>query len=539
MVTYGSNVFSQTLRQWADAIPVAEVQHLAYPYGQRRGHGREEPGEYPFTRGSSVGGYRDNPWIMGLYSGYGTVQQTRERFRKLLSEGQTGLSIALDLPTQMGIDSDDPRASGEVGKVGVAIDTVDDLIDLWDGLPLENLRQARTTANSIGPMFVALTLAALEELGVSPAGFRLMLQNDPLKEYCARGTYIFRPQTSLTLAVDVMEYTAGHLPHWDPIEFCGYHIRDAGATRVQEVAIATAHGIAYLDEATRRGVNIESVAHSLFLFLSAGVEIFEEAAKIRAARRLWARILHERYGVSRDHSAVNVFSYTLGGALTAQGPMNNIVRITCEALAAVLGGIQTLATSSYDEALGLPAPEAATLALRTQQILALESGVAREPDPLGGSYHVERLTDQLEADILRTVADILDRGGAISELESGSTRRLISESAYRAQLAVERGERTVVGVNCFAEEVSRITSVLRVSPELEQNQITRLAASRARRNEARVAECVGTIETAAARGQNVIPALIDAAKARVTIGEMCQAVADVHGRYDARAVDLT
>ncbi len=500
--------------------------------------GGERPGVYPFTRGRSARGYLDELWVMGQYSGFGTPRETNARFRRLLEAGQTGLSIALDLPTQMGFDSDALLAAGEVGKVGVPIDSVEDLLVLLEGLPLERVRQVRTSANAIGPIFAAFMLVALEELGVEPQSFRLMLQNDPLKEFSARGTFIFPPGPSLRLAVDVIEHFAAELPRWEPIEFCGYHIRDAGGTAVQEVAIATANGIAYLDEAVRRGVDVEAAAHALFVFLSTGVDIFEEAAKLRATRRIWARLLHERYGVAEDAAAVNLFVYTLGGALVAQEPLNNVVRVAFETLAAALGGVQTLATSSYDEALGLPSPEAAHLALRTQQLVALESGAARVVDPLAGSYYVEDLTMRLEAEILNLVADIAEHGGAVAALESGYVQSAIADAAYEFQREVESGERPVVGVNIHKVEAEEIGGVFTVRPELQAQQLADLEAVKRRRDAVAARDALDAVAAAAAAGENSIPTIVRAARARATLGEIVKALETVHGRFTPSQVRL-
>lgn len=496
------------------------------------------PGEYPFSRGRHAHGYRDDFWVMGQYSGYGTPKETNARFRRLLDAGQSGLSIALDLPTQMGLDSDHPLAAGEVGKVGAPLDTVDDLIMLLDGLPLERVRQLRTTANAIGPIFAGFTIVALEELGVDPADLRVMLQNDPLKEFSARGTYIFPPAASLTLAVDVVEHFATHLQHWEPIEFCGYHIRDAGGTAVQELGFATANGIAYLDEAQRRGVGIAGLAHSLYLFLAAGVDIFEEAAKLRAARRIWAKLLHERYDVPAADAAINLFVYTLGGALTAQEPLNNVVRVAYETLAAVLGGVQTLATSSYDEALGLPTPAAAHLALRTQQIAAHESGAALVTDPLGGSYYVEALTDALEAKTIECVLEVVEAGGAVAALESGAVAGAIAQSAFEFQTRVERGEQKVVGVNVHRVDAEPVREVFKVRAELQVEQQESLAARRATRDARAVETALSRVAEVVADGGNSVPPIVDAARARATLGEITQALGSVHGFHSTTSTRL-
>ena len=493
-------------------------------------YGRDEmPGTYPYTRGRTEAGYLDELWVMGMYSGYGTPRETNARFRRLLEAGQTGLSIALDLPTQMGLDSDNPLADGEVGRVGVPLDTVDDLLALLDGLPLDRVRQMRTTANAIGPIFAAFALVALEELGVERGSIRVMLQNDPLKEFSARGTFIFPPHASLLLAVDVVEYFASRVPHWEPIEFCGYHIRDSGATAVEEVAIATANGMAYLDEARRRGVDVAAIAPSLYLFLSAGVDVFEEAAKLRAARRLWARILHEWYGVPKEHAAINLFVYTLGGALTAQEPMNNIVRVAYETLAAVLGGVQTLATSSYDEALGLPTAAAAHLALRTQQVAAHESGAAKVVDPLGGSHYVEELTTRIEAEVVVAVLEIADAGGAVAALESGLLAQKIGDSAYAFQRDVESGARPIIGVSLYPVEAEPLGDVFTVKPELQAEQRATLAERRSRRDPVAVERSLTDVTAAVSEGRNCIAAVVEAARARATLGEIVAAIGAVVG----------
>jgi methylmalonyl-CoA mutase N-terminal domain/subunit len=532
------------LRSWLaaaddDTPRDGEVSSSArIPLSRFYGDGGEEPGRYPFTRGRTEFGYRDELWVMGQYSGYGTPKETNERFRRLLEAGQSGLSVALDLPTQMGLDSDHPLADGEVGKVGTPLDTVDDLIALLDGLPLENVRQIRTTANAIGPIFAGLVIVALEELGVDPGSVRVMLQNDPLKEYFARGTYIFPPAAGLGLAVDVVEHVAHEIPRWEPIEFCGYHVRDSGGTAVDEVAIATADGIAYLDEACRRGLDVTKLAHRLFLFLSSGVDVLEEAAKLRAARRLWARLLHERYGVPESEAAINLFVYTLGGALTAQEPLNNVVRVAYETLGAVFAGAQTIATSSYDEALGLPSPEAAHLALRTQQIAAHESGAAKVVDPLGGSHYVEALTDEIERAAVRRVLEIVEAGGTVAAIDSGLITRSIGDSAFGYQHRVESGEQKVVGVNVHRVEAEPVREVFRVRSELQAEQRAALAERRRTRDAAAVAAATAAITESAAAGRNSVPPIVAAARARVTLGEIVDALAAVHGRHRASSVRL-
>lgn len=500
------------------------------------GEGGHRPGSYPFDRGISDRGYLDRPWVMGMYSGYASPRETNARFRALLESGQTGLSIALDLPTQIGIDSDHPLAFGEVGKVGVPINSVDDMLALLDGLPLHQVRQMRSTANAIGPMFLAFVIVALEEMGVDPAAFELFLQNDPLKEFTARGTWVFPPRPSLKLAVDVTEYMARHVPHWRPMQFCGYHIRDAGGTAVEELAVAMANGIAYLDEAIARGLSASEIAPGMYLFLAAGLDIFEEAAKFRAARRLWARILHECYGVPQDRCSIQIFSYTLGGALSAREPANNITRIAYEALAAALGGVQTLATSSWDEAHGLPSAEAANLSLKTQQILAFESGVTKVVDPLGGSHYVEALTDGIESAAAATLADILERGGAVTCIENGHIEDMLADSAWRDYLDQQEGRKIIVGVNYKpSADDPGWKSDFSMPADVAAEAIAGIGATRARRDPANLARALTALEAAAQAGINTVPALIAAARARATLGEMTAALAAVYGTHKAGA----
>lgn len=495
-------------------------------------HDAERPGEFPFTRGAESRGYLDEPWVMGMYSGYASPRETNARFKTLLATGQTGLSIALDLPTQVGIDSDHPLALGEVGKVGVPINSVDDMLALLDGLPIHQVRQMRTTANAIAPMFLAFVVVALEETGIDATSFRLFLQNDPLKEFPARGTWVFPPAASLRMAVDVVEYVAHHHPTWQPQQYCGYHIRDAGGTAVQEVAVATANGIAYLEESERRGIDVATLAPTMFLFLAAGLDIFEETAKFRAARRLWAKLLHRRYGVPQDRCAIRIFAYTLGGALQAREPMNNVTRIAYEALAAVLGGVQTLATSSWDEAHSLPSEDAANLSVRAQQILAYESGVSHVVDPLGGSWLVEDLTDRLESAMAAAVADILDRGGAVRAIESGHVENMLAESAYRDFQEVESGRKKVVGLNFKPREVDAgWHAEFVLPPNVAADAVASLERTRTSRDPHAVERALVGVSDAAREGRNVVPPLIEAARARATLGEMTDALARVFGRH--------
>lgn len=529
------------LRGWVreqsvtDQASLSSSAKLPLPaFYSSRTPGHEAPGKFPFSRGVDARGYLDELWVMGMYSGYASPKETNERFKSLLAAGQTGLSIALDLPTQIGLDSDHPDAVSEVGKVGVPLNSVDDMLALLDGLPTGQIRQMRTSANAIGPIFTAFVVVALEELGIDPNSFRLFLQNDPLKEFSARGTWVFPPESGRRFAVDVIEYFADNHPTWQPIQFCGYHIRDAGGTIIQELAVSAANGLSYLDEAERRGIDIGKIAPSLFLFLSAGMDIFEEAAKFRAARRLWARLLHERYSVPKDQAAVRIFSYTLGGALTAQEPENNITRIAYEALAAVLGGVQTLATSSWDEAHSLPSSEAAHLSLRAQQILGYETGVAQIVDPLGGSYYIEDLTNRIETATIEYLIAILQRGGAIRGIEDQSISNDLAESAYRYHEEIVSGERKLVGVN-FKQRASQqaANATFTLQSSVAEVAIEALEKTRRERNQANVNAALANVEEAGRKGLNSIPTLIEAARARATLGEMTSALARVFGTYNS------
>jgi len=490
------------------------------------------PGEPPFTRGVAPGMYRERLWVMGQYSGVASASETNRRIRSLLEQGQRGFSVALDLPTQNGLDSDHPLAAGEVGRVGVPIDTLADMETMLEGITLDEVAQIRTTANAIGPIAVALFIAAAEKLGYPPDSFRLLLQNDVLKEYLARGTYVFPPRPALQFAVDVVEYCSKNLPTWEPIEFCGYHIRDSGSTAVQEVAIALANGIEYLNASLDRGLDIDSFAPSIYLFFSAHLDVFEEVAKFRAARRMWYKLLKLRFGAKRPESvSANIFCYTLGSPQTAQEPLNNIVRIAYQTMAAVLGGVQTLATSSYDEALGLPSSEAVRIALRTQQILAFETGVARTADPLGGSYFVESLTDEFESAAWAYLARIKEEGGALCALESGWLHRELEIQAYRHQCAVDSGEHVVIGLNKFqVESPSSTTHAPTANAATEHEQIARLDAVKRSRSAEQVRQTLATLDDAAVDRANTIPALLDAVRAYATVGEICDVLAGRWGR---------
>jgi len=489
---------------------------------------REQPGEFPYTRGISA---EPRPWVMGQYAGFGTPKQSNERFRKLLDAGVTGFSVALDLPTQLGLDSDDPRAAGEVGRVGVAIDSLDDIETLMAGIPLEKITQVRTTANSIGYLWTALFTALAERRGVSPNDFGLFIQNDVLKEFIARGTQIFPPGPSLKLAVDTIEHCVRHTPRWVPLAMSGYHIAESGGDAAQEVGYTFANAIAYLDEVTRRGVPIDAVAPTLFTFLSVGIDFLDEIAKLRAARRVWAHLVRDRYGARDPRSAqLRIFAFTAGSSFTAQQPLGNVVRASVETLAAALAGVQTLHVSAYDEALGVPTEEAATLALRTQQIVAFETGVTEVVDPLGGSYEIEARTDAVERRIRDTLADVERRGGALACIESGFFARELADSAYRRTQAVERGERVVVGVNRYQSE-SPPLEVFTVDPAQEAEQQAAVRAVRARRDAAASRRALADLAEAARSGDNVVPACVAAVRAYATVGEVVAALRQAYGSW--------
>ncbi len=493
------------------------------------------PGEAPFTRGPNPGMYRERPWVMGMYSGRASPEETNARIRSLLAKGQKGFSVALDLPTQVGLDSDHDLAQGEIGRVGVPIDSVEDMKDLLEGIQLDQVRQIRTTANAIGPIALALFVAAAETHGFSPNDFKVMFQNDVLKEYVGRGTYIFPPAPAVQFSVDVIEYCANELPGWEPIEFCGYHIRDSGSTAVQEVAIALSNGIEYIDAALARGLSIDQFAHSIFLFLAADLDLFEETAKFRAARRIWCRLIGEHYGAEQAEScALNIFVYTLGSSLTAQEPLNNIARVAYESLAAALGGVQTLATSSFDEALGLPTDEAVRVALRTQQILAYETGVRRTADPLGGSFYVESLTNRIEEAILAYMEKIRGVGGGLSALQSGWIRQELDQAAFERQKRIDSDAHAVVGVNRFVEENgdASFVPVAGVSSEDEKHQLARLARVRAERDAVAVERSLAAVKRAARDGNNTVPPILDAIRSFATVGEITNELASIWGRQD-------
>jgi methylmalonyl-CoA mutase N-terminal domain/subunit len=511
-------------------LPVADVYTPADVAGLDSARDLGLPGEYPFTRGVQPTMYRSRLWTMRQYAGFATAAETNERFRFLLAQGQTGLSVAFDLPTQMGFDSDAPEAEGEVGRVGVPISSLADMEALFDGIPLGEVSTSMTI-NATAPILLALYVAAAERQGVARARVSGTTQNDILKEYIARGTWIYPPRQSMRLVTDVFEFASRELPRWNTISISGYHMREAGATAAQELAFTLADGIAYVEAAAARGLAVDDFAPRLSFFFAAWSELFEEVAKFRAARRMWARIMKERFGARNPKSMMCRFhTQTAGSSLTAQSIDNNVVRTTLQALAAVLGGTQSLHTNSRDEALALPTAESARLALRTQQIVAYEAGVTETPDPLAGSWFVESLTDQLEAAATSYLDEIDAMGGTLAAIESGFQQRQIQESAYRVQREIERGDRIVVGVNKFRDdETSRRPAILRIDPEGELRQVAGLARVRAERDPAAWGAALARLEDAARGEGNLVEPIIEAVAAYATVGEIAQRLRAVWG----------
>ena len=495
-----------------------------------------DPGAFPFTRGVQPTMYRGRLWTMRQYAGFGTAAETNRRFRLLLDAGQTGLSVAFDLPTQMGIDSDSPRAQGEVGRVGVAIDTVDDMHQLLDGIPLDKVSTSMTI-NATASTLLAMYIVVAEERGVDRSKISGTIQNDILKEYVARGTYIYPPEPSLALVSEVFRFCSAEVPNWNPISISGYHIREAGSTAVQELAFTISNAMEYVKRAQSAGLKVDDFAPRLSFFFAAHSDLFEEVAKFRAARRIYARLMRERFKASDASCRLRFHTQTGGVTLQAQQPLNNVVRVAIQAMAAVLGGTNSLHTNGYDEALALPTEEAATLALRTQQIIGYESGAALTADPLAGSYYVEHLTNEVEKRTLDLIAKVDEMGGAAHAIESGFMQEEIGRSAYDLQLRVESKEVVLVGVNSFTDD-SEIPTIERPDfTTLEQGQIDRLRAARKKRDDAKVRKALGSISEAAppyklpaAKGRPALmPLIVDAVRARATVGEISDALAAVWG----------
>jgi methylmalonyl-CoA mutase N-terminal domain/subunit len=490
------------------------------------------PGEYPFTRGVYPTMYRARLWTMRQYAGFGTAEQTNQRFKYLLSQGQTGLSVAFDFPTQVGYDCDHPMARGEVGKAGVSVSTLKDMEIVFDGIPLDKITTSMTI-NAPAAVLLAMYIVVGEKQGVPQSVLDGTVQNDILKEYAARGMYIFPPKPSMRLVTDIFEYCAKNVPKWNTISISGYHIREAGATAVQEIAFTLANAIAYVQAAVDRGLDVDKFAGRLSFFFAAHNNLFEEVAKFRAARRLWARIMRERFKAKNPASWMLRFhTQTSGVSLTAQQPLNNIIRVTIQALAAVLGGTQSLHTNSFDEAYALPSEQAVTIALRTQQIIAYESGVTDTIDPLGGSYYVEYLTNQIEEKAAKYIEQIDDMGGAVAAIEKGFMQREIMESAYRYQKEVESKKRIVVGVNEFVSEEKTPIKILRIDPEIEKMLVKRLNEVKRQRNNTKVKEALDNLRKAAEKEDvNLMPFIIQAVKEYATLGEICDTLRQVFGEY--------
>jgi methylmalonyl-CoA mutase, N-terminal domain len=489
------------------------------------------PGEYPFARGVQPSMYRGRLWTMRQYAGYATAEESNRRYRYLLEQGQTGLSVAFDLPTQIGYDSDDPIAVGEVGKVGVSISSLQDMQTLFHEIPLDKVSTSMTI-NAPASILLAMYIAVAKRQGIEPRQLRGTIQNDILKEYIARGTYIFPPVPSMRLITDIFKYCQAEVPHWNTISISGYHIREAGATAVQEVAFTLADGITYVQAAIDAGLDVDSFAGQLSFFFNAHNNLLEEIAKFRAARRMWAKIMKERFGAQKPGSWMLRFhTQTAGSTLTAQQPENNVARVTLQALAAVLGGTQSLHTNSMDEALWLPTEKAVRVALRTQQIIAYESGAADTIDPFAGSYVIEYLTDEVERRAFEYIQRIDEMGGALAAIERGYIQDEIQNAAYRFQQALERGEEIVVGVNAFQIDEKIELERLKVEPAIEQDQRHRLAELRRHRDPARAQELLGFLEQAAKGSENLMPLLVECVENDLTLGEICKVLRNQWGEY--------
>lgn len=499
-----------------------------FDYGEKLGF----PGQYPFTRGVQPTMYRGRLWTMRAYAGFATAEETNARYKYLLEAGQTGLSVAMDLPTQIGLDSDHELSHGEVGKVGVAIDSLADMEALFDGIPLDKVSTSMTI-NGPAAVLLAMYVAVAEKQGVKPEALKGTIQNDILKEYIARGTYIFPPRPSMRLITDTFEYCSKNIPKWNTISVGAYHIREAGASEVQEIAFAFANAMAYIDAAIKAGQKVDDFAPGISWIFTAGLDFFGEVAKFRAARRLWARIMKERYGASVPKAQMlRVHVHTAGSVLTAQQPLNNVVRITWQALSAVLGGIQSMACCAYDEAIALPTEGSATLALRTQQLLAYESGVTDTIDPLAGSYYIETLTDKIEKEAYDYIDKIDRMGGAVAAIEQGYMQQEMAAHAYEYQHEVELGKRTVIGVNKFNDSKKLAEQdVLMADLSVGERQIARLEKMKAARDNEAVKAALEKLREAAKGTENLMPYLIDAVKTYATLGEICGVLREEFGEY--------
>jgi len=489
------------------------------------------PGQFPFVRGVQPTMYRGRFWTMRQYAGFGSAKETNNRFKYLLDKGQTGLSVAFDLPTQMGYDSDSKISKGEVGKVGVAIDSLEDMEILMDGIPLDKVSTSMTI-NATAGMLLAMYMITAEKQGISPEKIMGTVQNDLLKEFIARGTYAFPPEPSVKITVDIMEYCKDYVPKWNPISVSGYHIREAGSTAVQELSFMLADAIEYLEIARSRNIDIEKICQRVSFFFAVHNNFFEEIAKYRAARRIWSNILKDKFGVKNENSCkFRVHSQTGGVTLTAQQPLNNVVRVSMQALAAVLGGTQSLHTNSFDEALGLPTEDSATIALRTQQIIAFESEVADSIDPLAGSYYVEYLTDEIEKKVYEYLEIIKDKGGMIKCIEDNFIQGEIESSAFDFQIELEKKDRVVVGVNDFKATEEKEMPIQEIDPMLEKDQVQRLNNLKNKRDNDLVDKCLSDLTEAAEKNVNIMPFIVESVRAYCTIGEMTSALEKIYGRY--------
>jgi methylmalonyl-CoA mutase, N-terminal domain len=525
-----SDTDTRTARRNASGIPVERVYDQASVEGPDPSERLGEPGRFPFTRGIHPTMYREKPWTMRQYAGFATAEETNARFRYLLAAGAPGLSTAFDLPTQLGMDSDDPLAAGEVGRVGVAIDSVDDMARLFDGIPLDEVSTSMTI-NAPAAVLLLLYQLVAEEGGAEPRGLRGTIQNDILKEYVARGNYVYPPVPSMRLTTDTFAYCDAELPRWNTISISGYHIREAGSTAVQEVAFTLANGIAYVEAAIAAGLEVDRFGPRLSFFFNAHNDLMEEVAKFRAARSLWAHIMRDRFGATEPRAMTLRFHAQTGGStLTAQQPRNNVVRVAVQVLAAALGGAQSIHSNGFDEALALPTEESAKLALRTQQVIAAESGITDTVDPLGGSWYLERLTAEVEERARDLIADIDRRGGAVECIEW--MRDAIADAAFRHHEEVLSGERVVVGVNALREDDEQPVAIHRIDPQIEEDQIARVRALRAARDQGDVDARLEDVRAAARGTTNLLPPMREALRARATVGEVCGVLRQEFGEYD-------
>lgn len=542
MIHWEEKILQKSLERFPERQPRftnhgdSEIPRLAVPKEINEAYLQELgfPGSYPYTRGVQPTMYRGKLWTMRQYAGFSTAAESNQRYRFLLDQGTTGLSVAFDLPTQIGYDSDQPMATGEVGRVGVAIDSLADMEVLFDRIPLDKVSTSMTI-NAPSAILLAMYVAVAEKQGVPAAKIQGTIQNDILKEYVARGTYIFPPRPSLRLITDIFQWCAAETPGFNTISISGYHIREAGSTAAQEIAFTLANGCAYVQAALDVGLDVDLFARRLSFFFNASSNLLEEVAKFRAARRLWARIMKERFHASHPASLMLRFhTQTAGSSLTAQQIDNNVVRVTLQALAAVLGGTQSLHTNSRDEALSLPTEDSVRTALRTQQIIAHESGVADTVDPLAGSFFIEAATDRIEAEAMSLIAKIDQAGGVINCIENGFIQRQIENSAYAFQRQIENGERVVVGVNRFQTDEETSPTLLRLDPAVESDQVSRLKAVRAERDQSTVDRTLHSLGNAAAGNTNLMPIILEAVKSYATLGEICQVLRDNFGEYRDR-----